>query len=158
MKKLILLYLLVSSLALAEPFKLRNGDLSELASALAALDGTEKQVDQGPGNPPRIIREPYKFSGDVRARMAADLAVISEAEKSVQQQRNALIKQTSGGGNFIDPKHPDQVAAFTVAAQTLFEATVSLELSPIPVSDLQLEQNAIPVSVLAILARLRPKA
>lgn len=157
MKRLFIFFILLAGLVSAEPFKFRNADLPDLANALASLDGTEKAVDQGPGNPPRIIREAYKFSGEVRARLAADLAAISEAVKHVQVQRDTLIKQISSGSDRIDPKNTGQMADFTVAASALLEQEIILDLSPITIADLQLEQNAVPVSVLAVLGHLRPK-
>lgn len=153
----LLAFLFALAVSRAETFKIRNADLPDLANALAALDGSERVVDQGPGNPSRIVREPYKFSGDVRARLAADLAVVVDAAKRAQEKRDALIKQISGGSDRIDPKNSAQMAEFTVSASTLLEAEVALDLSPIATADLNLEANAIPVSVLAALGRLRPK-
>lgn len=148
-------FLVLAVSASAEPFKIRNADLPELAAAIIALDGTDRAVDQGPGNPARILREPYKFAGDVRARLAANLAVLAAAGKDANDQRDALIRQISGGGSSIDQKDKAKLDEFNRAAQLLFEKERTLDLSPIATADLQLDQNAIPVSVLAVLAKLR---
>lgn len=141
--------------AFADNFRFRAADLPALHEALVALDGAERTVDQGPGNPPRVVREPYKFAGEVRARLAANLAAVADAVRSVQQKRDALIKQISGGGSSIDPKDAAKLSEFATAVSVVLEAEVALDLAPVPVSDLQLEHNAIPVSVLATLAKLR---
>lgn len=158
MKRILILLAAVAAFASAsaEPFKIANRDLPELIGAFNALDGSDVAVDQGPGNPQRVIRKPYTFSGDVRARLGANLAVLTTAYKSAVERRNAEFARFAEGRQELKPADAG-FAPFKAFEESLNVEAREYELSPVPITDLQLEVNPIPISVQAALAVLKPK-
>lgn len=158
MKRTILLLAALAAFApaSADTYTIPNKDLPELVGALTALDGSEVAVDQGPGNPARVIRKPYTFTGDVRARLGANLAVLTTAYKAMIERRNTEFARLAGGAQEL--KSTDAgFAPFKAFEAALSNEAREYELSPVPVADLQLEVNPIPISVQAALAPLKPK-
>lgn len=159
MKSILILALLILPLATrAADFAFRPAEITEIANAIAALDGYEKAVDQGPVNNPRVIRENYKFAREVRAKLGANLTAIKTANKDMQQKFADLRLKISGDAERIDEKDPAQLKLWNAGALPILNTPITLDLSPISNDELALGDNPIPPTVLSVLNLLREPA
>lgn len=160
MKKSLLLLcaLALAAFTRATEFTFQQNQLPPLVDALAALDGYEHTVEQGPGNPSRVVsKEPYKFSKDTRTRLAANLAAIVKAWRAFNDKLGDIREGISGDRNKIDDKDPAQMKAWREKTKPLGD-TITVDLSPITSAELTENDNPIPISTLSVLNLLRPAA
>jgi hypothetical protein len=142
--------------ARAADFLLKPAEVPALIEALGSLDGYEKAYDQGPGNSARIIREPYKFTRETRAKLGADRAALLAAWKLFQEQVGAERLKISGDAERIDATDAAQMKLWLAASARLEALPLPIDLSPITADELTINENPIPISALSILNRLRP--
>jgi hypothetical protein len=153
-----------ASLARAADFKLTNAEVRDLVVALQALDGFEREVDRGPGNGRAVIRVNYSFTHDVRAKLAANLTVLTPIARSVQERLDAKRIETvlALGVQRIDPTNEIHVYQLNLRIKPILSDVVSVELAAVTVDDLKVGkeegENPIPISVGAVLNLLRTPA
>ncbi len=149
-----------SAFAHAAEFTFRNSDVPDLIAALRALDGYDRAVDQGPGNPQRVVRENYTFSREVRAKLGANLTVLQNTAKKIAESVDAVRLEISGNAQALDEKDTVQMKLWNERVPKLMAREVKIELSPVTNDELKpgsaTGENPIPISVLAILNALRP--
>ncbi len=130
--------------------QLATKDIIGLANALAALDGHNRVVDHD--GQQRVVQEFYSFAGRFRLSVAMNLLRCREVALAYQTARNLKIKELSGGKMTIDD--PTLLSTFISHDTEMLESQHSIELASITEAALNLDQNAIPVTVLAGLAPL----
>lgn len=124
--------------------------------ALAELDGYDRAIDQGPGNPARIVKEPFKLSRDTRVKLAANRAALVKAFREWSEKLADIRLKISGNPDAIDAKDEKQLAAFRAASAGLERITV--DLAPITQAELTENDNPVKISTLSVLNLLRPPA
>lgn len=128
------------------------GELSAYATLLRSLDSFERSMPgKTPEDPPVIRKVPCAFSGQVRFTIFTNLAAVDERLEVYQAARTALILSISGGKRSIPADDTAGIAAFVAEDAKLREVPVDIEITLLPIADLRLEQNDIPVSTLAAL-------
>ena len=158
----LLLPVLLSLTALPAPadtLKLKVSEILSLHDGLSALDGYQKEVPQGEGQPSRIIAAGYKFSAKVKWAVADDLAAVAKVKAVYDAAVLATVKAVSpdGTGEAID-KSPALKARFSDEVRKLQELEKPVDLTLLTREDLNLDVNAgIPGTVLTWLAPILKK-
>lgn len=123
--------------------------MSAIAGALAALDGREVVVGEGPAA--RSVQVAYKL-GSLRHPIAKNLRALRMHLDTFNEARTALIKELSGGSGTIDgAKEPDKMAKFNEQVTAMVANKATVELETLPVERLKLDINEIPPAVLEAL-------
>lgn len=146
MKKLVLLFLLVATLASAASITVSQA--LELRAGLQALDGQSQVVPQGDA-PAKVVAIPYKFSGDARWKIAGALTALKPLLETFETNRTALAKST---GADVDPKNEVKGLAFATAIKQDLLRKEEVKLPTLTRADLNLTDNPIPGSVLDALS------
>src|SRR5437868_2273586 len=130
--------------------KLSVAKASAMLVALNALDGYE---DGG-------VRRLFKL-GAVRLTIARAISKLAPVLETYQQAVNALLRETSGGAESIDPQAESdpakrdekqrQLATFNVEREKMWTAEHDIEFPLIAVADLNLAENPISLALLAAL-------
>lgn len=121
-------------------------DLQRLNNGLLALDGYDEAV--GAGDNARVVRKFFKL-GEVRQTIAINLNRVKPVLEAHLKAHNELIQELSDGkGKVPDDKMP----RFTDAYQKMLASEQEVDLMPIKISELALDDNPIPGSVLAAIA------
>lgn len=130
-------------------------DALTLASGLRNLDG-RLQIIKQPGGGEGTVMVPWEFgSGSFRLRIANDLAIVAAVEKSSEEVRQAivreLLKRTPGetGLKVGTPEYDEFQKQFNQVLDS--PAPGARDLSRIKASELKLDKNEIPVTVLQAL-------
>ncbi len=130
----------------------KNRDILNLLKALSALDGrpTPVTVKDKDREVTQIVIKPYSFSGTARLAMARALVAVKDVNDALSRTHDGLVKQ------FADPADPTQVSdanmqAFTDEWEKVLDAAVVLKFARISCTELRVEENQLPVSVLAAL-------
>lgn len=113
-----------------------------LVEALQHFDALPNAIDGTP------TRKPYRIAGPVRMAMAKNIARLAEVVGAYQKARNALIYEHADGGNAVKP---DKITIFEKANQDLLDTEHDVNLIRFREELLQLDDNEVPVSVLAAL-------
>jgi hypothetical protein len=138
-----------------EAKKVTLGDALTLAPALRNLDGHATVIKQNGQDATVVI--PWEFgSGSLRLRISIDLNITKEAERIVEDSRAAIVKEIlkdKPAGSSIAAGTPEldefQRQIKEVLAQPL---PGGQDLARIKASELKLDRNEIPVTVLSALA------
>jgi len=149
-----LAFSLLAGRASADPFKFNVNDVGLLIDNLKELDGYDRAVDQGPGNPSRVVREPFKFTRETRAKLGANRAALIKSVEDLQTKLKAIRLKISGDPEKIDEKDTAQMKRWK--KETTILETIEVDLSPVTADELTVNDNPIPISVLSVLAKLRP--
>jgi len=121
--------------------KLSTRAIMGLVNALSLFE----QQDTRAG-PPGTEKKPYKLGTGARMTMAKNLARLSEISTAYQKERNNRILVHGDGGNSVKPEN---AAAFTYDDTMLLDWLHDVDLSAIKEDDLKLDQNDIPLIVIA---------
>jgi len=128
-------------------------DAMSLAIALRNLDGHLAIIKQNGQD--ATVMVPWEFgSGSLRLRIASDLAIASLSEKAAEDTRLAIVKEIlkKSGGNEVKPGTPDYEELVRQYEQaTALPAPGARDLAKIKASELKLDKNEIPVTVLQAL-------
>lgn len=160
--KTILFFLVLACAAFARAeeikFTLTTQQVAAIVSVWPALDGYDKDIDQGPGNARKVIRVNYTFTAEVRKKLAADHRAIIDAWIALGEKADALKKEiaeaVSGVGAHYDPENKKHKDEFDARAGDKFNV-ITLTLTPIAQDDLLNTDNPIPDSVLTAFTVLR---
>lgn len=122
----------------------------ELLGALAALNGSPRVVRDGERE--IVVQEPYKFGMGFRLAIAKNIYRLKELDLTYRHARDAVIMELSqGSGRVTDP---DAIARLNIRDQQLLAAKQEIPLVSMTIGELNLDQNAIPSTVIAALAPL----
>ncbi len=136
--------------------KLTNQQIITLEQAIAALDGkTETQMMDG--KPVQAVRT-YRVACSARWALARMLGRLSEASAAFHRVKSALITQHTGGEGAISPANGN-FNAFARDYEQLAAEAVDLDLHPIALADLKMDENEragneFPIAVLNALQPL----
>jgi len=156
-----LLLSLVAIALLVSPTRARAADTGKitvaqaipLATALRNLDGHMVVIKQNGAD--NVVMTPWDFgSGSLRLRIANNLTILAAIEKSAEDGRQAIIKEIlkKTGGSDIKPGTPDYEDYQRQFADLMAQpASGSQDLSRLKASELKLDRNEIPVTVLSTL-------
>lgn len=123
-----------------------------LAAALRLLDGHTVIVKQ-PGGTETTVLVPWEFgSGLFRLRVANDLAIVSAVEQAMDRARLSMIRETMQrtGKDELKPGTPEYDAFQKQYSEALdAPAPGAADLAHIKASELRLDKNEIPPTVIA---------
>jgi len=118
--------------------KLTNQQIITLEQAINALDGkTEMQIVEGR---PVTTVKPYKVAYSARWALARNAGRLAEAMGVFHRVKSALITQHTGGEGAISPANGN-FNAFAKDYEQLAAEVVELDLHPIALADLKMEDN-----------------
>jgi hypothetical protein len=118
--------------------KLTNQQVLTLEQAIASLDGkTETQIMDG--KPVQTVKV-YRIACNARWALARNAGRLSEAAAAFHRVKSALITQHTGGEGAISPANGN-FNAFARDYEQLAGEQVELDLHPIALADLKMEDN-----------------
>lgn len=133
--------------------KLKVQDVLQVSTALRNLDGHMVVVKQGTAE--NTVMIPWDFgSGSLRLRIANNISILDAAAKNVEDSRQAIIKEIMKKGNLteIKPGTPEFEDFQRQYADVLVQpAPGTQDLARIKASELRLDKNEIPPTVLSAL-------
>jgi hypothetical protein len=127
-----------------------------LEQAIAALDGkTETQIVEG--KPVQTVKV-YRIAYSARWSLARNASLLAMAVTAFHRVRSALITQHTGGEGAISPANGN-FNAFAKDYEQLAAEVVELDLHPIALADLKMDENEragneFPIAVLNALQPL----
>lgn len=131
--------------------KLTNRRIAELRQHMAALDGRAVPTTPGAdGERGGVYVKPYNFTGTFRFRLSKLFHEIRNAAEVFDKARAGLEQQ------FAVRNHipADRVVEFSAELEKILDQEVEINAEKIVESDLRLDTNEIPVTVLASLQAL----
>jgi hypothetical protein len=162
MKKLAILAGLAAAFTTAPAFasdKITLAQAMPLSTALQNLDGHMIVIKQNGQD--AAIMTPWEFgSGSLRLRIANDLTIVNAALKTAEETRQAVIKEllkkaSDRTGSAVTEIKPDMPESADYQKQYLDlmaqPASGTQDLGRIKASELRLDKNEIPVTVLSAL-------
>ncbi len=126
-------------------------DAQKLYTALNLLDGEQKSVTvKGQQD---VILVPYQFAGKVSWNMVKNKNILKRIIEDFQETNNKLVREISGGKESIDQENPEQVKKLRDELDKILKIDEDVKgLLKIKYSELNLNVNRIPVSVLELLS------
>jgi hypothetical protein len=118
--------------------KLTNQQIITLEQAINALDG--KQETTVVDGRPQTTTKPYKIAYNARWTLARNASQLSMAVTAFHRVKSALITQHTGGEGAISPANGN-FNAFAGDYEQLAAEVVELDLHPIAIADLKMEDN-----------------
>lgn len=136
----------------------------DLVNNLAALDGKTRVIKDGERE--QVVREPYKFKPGLRSAIAKNVANLKAVADAYSKTKDGLIGQVTGGmtqiaekhGETVNPDFQKQMADFQAVNNLLLAEIHEVRLVKIKESELNLEANPIPGTVIAALAPILDEA
>jgi hypothetical protein len=137
-----------------EPKKITVGEAIALAQALRSLDGHIVVIKRN-GQDDTVV-SPWEFaSGSLRLRIASDMAIADRIANAAEQGRQAMVKEIlqKAGVSELKPGAAE-TEDFLKQYQEVMDqpATGAQDFARIKASELKLDKNEIPVTVLNALA------
>jgi hypothetical protein len=114
---------------------LKNLLIEEVVNGIKALDGTKEQR--------------FKFKATTLYSLAKNLRRLVDAANDLNEAR---MKSVKANGLDLDPKNPEKLIKFQDEWRDLMRGETEIVLTLIGLSELNLEENNIPVTSLAGLA------
>lgn len=100
-----------------------------------------------------VVQVPYKLSASARYALAANLATLSTIAQAAEQANNDLIREVSGGGDEIT-RGTKEFDRYVQEVAALRQRQEPVSLREVHLSGLYLEDNPIPLNVLAALDKV----
>jgi hypothetical protein len=126
--------------------RLTNRAIVELRQALTALDGAPTPVTiEGKT---QVYLKPYEFAGTTRFKIGKNLSAVKSIAELVDKASDGITRQYAVKGTIpaeLVPEYHDD-------REKLLNLETEIELTTLAEADLKLDINAIPGSVLGILA------
>jgi len=99
--------------------KLKINQIKELQDALSNLDGYQRAVKVDGAD--KLVFQPYSLSGKTRYAIAKNLRILTTKISDFNKARDGLIKEISGGQNFIKKEDTENVEKFVARVNELAE-------------------------------------
>lgn len=130
--------LLLTTAALADPSKITVREALALAGALRSMDGGSKGYEFG--------------SGVIRLKLANDLAIVQAVEASTEKARQSIVREILKGSGAVKieigtPEYDNFSTQYNAVLDQ--SAPGTQDLARVKASDLKLDKNEIPVTVLS---------
>lgn len=124
---------------------------NEVYTALQNVD-VYTQIIKDENEKDKTVSLPYKFSGKARWNMTKALNKLKAVNEDFVKARDNLIKEASNGAGIIEPSNQAAVREVTTKLEEILQEEVELSgVLKIKISDLNLDENPIPVAVLSLL-------
>lgn len=120
----------------------------ELDAAIRALDGAPKIV--GKGDSEQVVMLPYKFSGGTRVALAKNKRDLKPLLDAWESEHQRVFHEVSPDGAAI-PNISPLKTKFDEAMRPILEELHDVTFFPLKESDLQLDVNDIPATVIGSL-------
>ena len=117
----------------------------QIGNGLSQLDGYDDCRD---GEKGKDCHHLYKLSGSVRLTIALDLAEYRRIATAYTAARQGLIAQYANGSGVVPP---EQVGAFNAEDRRILNLTSDVKYGRIKLSNLRVEENPIPATVLSLI-------
>lgn len=124
--------------------------INELLEAYAALDGQQIPVQTSDKNT-RIILQPYNFSGSVRIKIAKNIFNLKLALEPINSALREAGKAAHANSDGTIPT--EFVAGYLVARDEILRELNEVNLVELTASDLNLDENKIPATLLSVLLK-----
>lgn len=124
----------------------------EMFNALSALDGYEDVIKDGQQE--KSVRRPYKFGGGLRLLIAKNISVLKPVLEIYETARRGLVSEATKDGATVKDGAPGAVKFSDDIQKLLASPQVVKGLVHIKASELNLDQNPIPPTVLSGLSSL----
>ncbi len=129
--------------------------LNDLYAAFAALDGQTHVLKDEAAKTEKAVLVPYKFGGKTRYTIGKNLAILKRHNEAFVKARDGLILELSEGSGTIDDANTALIGRLNKELQDLMsQEEDGSNLFLLSEKDLNLDENPIPGSVLAILLTL----
>jgi hypothetical protein len=143
----------------AEPVKIKNSQIDDLARALVELDGYSRVLEAsldaaGQAVPAKEVHLSYAFSGATRFTIAHDIAALQEASTLLQKTKESIIKQVMNGGSSIDAKDLEHLTKFYALFLEVWNKEEVLNLDRLTPAMLCADTNPLPPSLIVRLSPL----
>lgn len=132
------------------PAKITVRQAISIAQALRNLDGHMIVTKQNGAD--QTVMIPWEFgSGSLRLRIANNLSIVAAVETSFETARKSVIKEI-GGTSTPNPGTPEYETLLKQLNEVLDQpAAGSQDLARIKASELKLDKNEIPITVISAL-------
>lgn len=136
--------------------KMTVNDCLIILSGLNGLDGRQVVTNAGKSNE-QVATIPFEFgSSKLRLDIARNLSALSAIQRDGDQVRQKIFAEVSKGATEIKPGTA-QAAEYDRQMRELTTRPCTVDLARIKASDLKLDRNDIPGSILAALDRILDK-
>lgn len=129
--------------------KLTCSQILAARAGLDGLDGYERVIRDG--NRERAVLISYQFGAGLRLALARNKNKLQTDCEVFSAKRNRLVAELSAGGAQVPP---ERMAEFSTRERELQKQAVEVDVAAISIGELQLDQNPITVSVLALIEPL----
>jgi len=129
--------------------KIKSGEVIDLLTGLSSLDGYERVVKDGSNE--KVMREFYTLKGGLRLTIAKNMNCLQVLAKAIRDARNGLIREHADGGDRVPP---GKMVEYGEQERVLLDTEHEVDLETIRLSELSLDKNPIPVSVIALISPL----
>ena len=127
---------------------------NEVYAALQNVD-VYTQLIKGEDGKDKTVTLPYKFSGKGRWNLTKSLNLLQALNDDFIATRDRLIKEVSNGTGSIDQNDSVRIREFSQKLEEVLAQEVDASgILKVKVSDLNLDENPIPVAVLSLLTPL----
>jgi hypothetical protein len=138
------------------PVKITVKDALAMAQAVAQLDSY-----QNGGTQPTL----YRYDGTTRLAIAKLRRKLREVSEDYGEAREKMLMEVTEGAGELPRLAPEQSAAerkavlakhieFGAREKSLLDAEIDLDVIPLPVAQLKLDDNPIPAGVLDLMGNL----
>lgn len=137
---------LMSPAAAEDAATLTVEQVIQIGNGLAAFDGYDDICKDGQVE--KSCRRPYKLTGGVRLTIALDIAECRRIASAYTTVRQGLIVQYGRGGIKVPD---DAIVSFNADDRKALDAIADVKLVHLKRSDLAMDENPFPPSILALL-------
>lgn len=131
---------------------MKLSEIRNLFTALSMLDGEQKVVKNK--GQEEVILEPYKFSGKTSWNLVKNKNILKRYTDDYTEVNDKLIRRISGAES-INKEDPAQVKEYTDETKKLLETEEDVKgILKIKLSELNLDTNHIPISILELLSTI----
>lgn len=131
---------------------MKLSEIRNLFTALSMLDGEQKVVKNK--GQEEVILEPYKFAGKTSWNLVKNKNILKRYNDDYTEVNDQLIRRISGAES-INKEDPVQVKEYTDETKKLLETEEDVKgILRIKLSELNLDTNHIPISILELLSTI----
>lgn len=139
-----------------EPAPITINDCLTILSGLNSLDGRMVVVNAGKPSE-QVINQAYEFNnGALRGDIADNIAALTIVQRTAQEAQGKITLDIAKGDPEIKPGTP-KALEYDRQLRELVARPCGIPLKRVKTSDLKLDRNEIPASVLAAIDKIRDK-
>ena len=123
--------------------KLKKHQVVNLFNSLRSLDKPDSQEDKE-----RIINSPYKFKAAAIYALSKNFRKVRSAVIDIEKIREKMLNEAKENPDDKELRG-DRMRKFVEDYNTFLESETELDLHPVRLADLDLDNNAVPITVLS---------